>query len=364
MGIERSVTLTYLKIAGKAFLLLAVIYLGYRFLLLSMVLLAPFILAVLISLIIDAPVRLLQRHGRLSRQISTLLVLTSLCYVAVVFFVWIAGRLIAELTYFVSRLPHWQALLTEQGEAIVSLVQEYFAFLPIDVRALLALDFNFANLAERMSASIPVIITAIVGFASLVPTAVVFIIVMVVAAFFITVDLEGLKSRAVNLTPPGTARPLLDVLARLTKATLGWVKTQLIMMVVTSIIVLVGLILLRVRFVMLLAVTVGLVDALPVLGPGAIFVPWIVWSLLADNMFLAGGLAIIYGLTLLGRYTLSPLILSEKIGIEPLSTIIASYVGLVLIGFVGLAMGPLLLVVYKALAEVGFIGKVKEWLLS
>ncbi|MBS3873548.1 MAG: hypothetical protein KGZ92_01180 [Firmicutes bacterium] len=70
MGLERSVTLTYLKIAWKSFLLLAVIYLGYRFLLLSMVLLAPFILAVLIALIIDAPVRLLQRHFRLSRHIS------------------------------------------------------------------------------------------------------------------------------------------------------------------------------------------------------------------------------------------------------------------------------------------------------
>jgi len=364
MSADRSITLTYLKLAWKVFLLLTVLYLGYRLLLLSIVLLAPFILAVLIALLIDAPVRLLQRKLRLSRNISTLLVLSGLGYIAVAISVWVVGRLIAELTYFVSRMPHWQALLTEQGEALVSLVQGYFAFLPLDLRALLALDFNFANLAEQMSASIPVIITAVVGLASMVPTAVVFIIVLVVAAFFITVDLDRLKSRVVHLTPPGTTRPLLDVLTRLIKATLGWAKTQLIMMVVTSIIVLVGLAILRVRFVMLLAVTVGVVDALPVLGPGTIFVPWIVWSLLADNIYLAGGLGIIYALTLMGRYTLSPLILSENIGIEPLPTIIASYVGLVLLGFLGLAMGPLLLVVYKALAEVGLIGKIKEWLWS
>ncbi|MBS4053857.1 MAG: sporulation integral membrane protein YtvI [Thermaerobacter sp.] len=364
MPTERSITLTYLKIAWKAFLLITVIYLGYRFLLLSMVILAPFILAVLIALVIDGPVRLLQRQFRLSRNISALLVLTSTCYVAIALSAWVVGRLIAELTYFVSRLPHWQTLLTEQGEAIVALVQSYFAFLPIDLRALLALDFSFANLAERLNAIIPVAVTAIVRFASLVPTAVVFIIVLVVAAFFITVDLDKLKSRVVSLTPPGTARPLLDVLARLIKGTLGWAKTQLIMMFVTSIIVLIGLIILRVRFVMLIAVTVGVVDALPVLGPGAIFVPWIIWSLLADNMYLAGGLAVIYALTLAARYSLSPLILAENIGIEPLPTLIASYVGLVLLGFLGLAMGPMLLVVYKALAEVGLIGKIKEWLLS
>jgi len=361
---DRSITVKYLKLAGKTFLLLAALYLSYRLLLLFMVLFAPFILAMLIALLMDRPVRYLEKTLRLSRNIATLLVLSGFSYVLVLLLVWVVGRLVAELTYFVSRMPHWQALLTEQGEMWLVVLQEYLAFLPVDFAYLPTVDATLAALAERLNTVIPVLLTALVGLASLVPTAVVFILILLVATFFVTVDLEKHKSRLLSLTPPGTMRPLLEVFARLLKATYGWIKTQLVMMGVTTVIVMVGLIILEVRFVMLLAVTVGIVDALPVLGPGAIFVPWILWAVLAGNMALAGGLAVLYATTLMARYALSPLILSENIGIEPLSTLVASYVGLILMGFLGLAMGPLLLVVYKALAEVGFVTKVKEWLFS
>jgi len=361
---DRSITAKYLKLAGKAALLLLVLYLGYRLLLLSLVLFAPFIIATLVALAVERPVGFLERRLQLSRNIATLLVLSGLGYAFGLVLVWMLGRIIAELSYFISRLPHWQTLLTEQGEMFIVVLQEYLNFLPLDFNALPSIEAYVSTLVERLGTALPVMLTAVVGLASLVPKAVVFTLVVVVATFFIAIDLEQHKVRFYALISRGNSRPLFEVFGRLLAATYGWLKTQLVMMAVTTFIVMVGLIVLDVRYVLLIAVIVGLVDALPVLGPGAIFAPWIFWSLLAGNIGLAVGLSVLYGATLLARYTLSPLILSENIGIKPLHTLIASYIGLVLLGFLGLALGPILLVVYQALTEIGFIDKVKDWLFS
>src|SRR5690606_27870815 len=115
----------------------------------------------------------------------------------------------------------------------------------------------------------------------------------------------------------------------------------------------IGLSLLRSPYAMLLAVLSGLLDLLPVLGPGLIFVPWLLYHFILGDALFGLGLALVYAAISFIRTVLEPRIIGERAGLHPLTALIALYVGLKLFGMAGFVIGPLSAILLKSLARVG-----------
>src|SRR5690606_5790957 len=130
-------------------------------------------------------------------------------------------------------------------------------------------------------------------------------------------------------------------------AILGYLRAQIILMLITMGQTLVGLYVLGVDYTLLLTLIVGFLDLLPVLGPGLIFVPWCVLAFLLGNLRLAVSLLILYGIISVVRQLIQPKIVGDSIGIHPLETLVSLYVGLKVLGVAGLILGPILVVIIK-----------------
>ncbi len=76
--------------------------------------------------------------------------------------------------------------------------------------------------------------------------------------------------------------------------------------------------------------------------------PWAIWLLFAGNLRLCLGLLLLYGIIVLVRQLVEPKIIARNIGLHPLTTLIAIYMGLMLLGFWGLVLGPAVVIAYKA----------------
>ena len=139
------------------------------------------------------------------------------------------------------------------------------------------------------------------------------------------------------------------MLADLKMALVGFIRAQLTLITLTAIIILVGLMILKVNYALTLALVIGLVDLLPYLGVGAVMVPWIVYLFIVGNYKLAIGLSILYLITIVVRQFLEPKVYASNIGLDPLLTLVALFVGLQLFGFIGLIIGPTLTVILMAL---------------
>jgi sporulation integral membrane protein YtvI len=124
--------------------------------------------------------------------------------------------------------------------------------------------------------------------------------------------------------------------------------------------VLVGLLILRVPYAITLAIIIGVVDLLPYLGTGFVFVPWIVYLFFTGNSYLALWLLGLYGIVLVQRQVMEPRVMASSIGLDPLATLIAVFVGFQLFGFIGLMIGPFFLVIINALWDARVIQDV--WL--
>jgi sporulation integral membrane protein YtvI len=131
------------------------------------------------------------------------------------------------------------------------------------------------------------------------------------------------------------------------KTIIGFVRAQLTLIGMTFIIVLIGLLILKVKYAFLIAFIIGFVDLIPYLGTGFVFFPWIIVSFLIGAKNLAIGLIILYVLVVIQRNIIEPKVLSSNIGLDPLSTLIAIYLGFAIFGVLGLIIGPVMLIIFK-----------------
>ena len=111
-----------------------------------------------------------------------------------------------------------------------------------------------------------------------------------------------------------------------------------------------GLLLLKVKYAFILSVIISLFDALPAIGAGLFFIPWSLYLLIIGEKTLAIGLFILYVVVLGVRQVISPKILGDQFGLHPLSTMIAMFLGLRLLGVVGLVTGPVIFLIIKHVA--------------
>jgi predicted PurR-regulated permease PerM len=94
-------------------------------------------------------------------------------------------------------------------------------------------------------------------------------------------------------------------------------------------------------------------------------IPWALYSLITGNIPLAIGLAVIYVVVLIIRQVMEPKLVAIRLGLPPVITIAAMYLGTQIFGFVGLFLLPITLIMLKRLNDEGVIhlwktGKSKE----
>jgi predicted PurR-regulated permease PerM len=93
------------------------------------------------------------------------------------------------------------------------------------------------------------------------------------------------------------------------------------------------------------------VDALPVLGAGAVLIPWGLLSFLRGSTGDGVGLLLIYAVIAIARTTLEPRFLGKQMGLHPLLTLLSLYGGFRLFGVSGMILVPVGVMLCKQLYE-------------
>lgn len=173
----------------------------------------------------------------------------------------------------------------------------------------------------------------------------------VLSAFLISARLPKLRSALQQRLPQSWHEKYLPALRRVRHALGGWLKAQLKLSAVTWGIVTVGFLLLRISYAPAWAALVALVDAVPILGTGTVLVPWAVVCFLQGQSLRAVGLLCTYGAAMITRTVLEPRLVGRHLGMDPLATLVALYVGYRFWGILGLLFTPILASAAMSLVE-------------
>ncbi|HHY46692.1 MAG TPA: sporulation integral membrane protein YtvI [Firmicutes bacterium] len=324
----------------------AVIFLAARYFL---PLMGPFLAAALLACIIDPAVTFLARKARLSRGVAALVVLTGVIVLVSAGIVIGAAQIYAEIEQLWRLLPAYDATLTQIVNKVIEEVSRFYKELPPPVLEAIRRNQNRLYLAAESVLS--AFMSALAGL----PALGVFIVVSVIAAYFMSRDKDAILDFLLRLVPGRLKERARSARLEVFQATVGFVRAQVILIAITTVISIIGLAIIRVRYAWLLGILAGIFDFIPVVGPGTIFVPMMVYYFFIDRIWAAIVLAGIMVVTFIARRIAEPKVLAAGIGLHPLAVLISIYIGARLFGALGFIIGPLVAVIIKAVVNAGIL---------
>lgn len=198
------------------------------------------------------------------------------------------------------------------------------------------------------------------GAASRVPSCLMTFFFTVVCSLLISASYSRTTAFILRQLPPRARRILLALRESFGSAAVGYVKAELGMMLVTFCELLLGLLLLRIEGFWKIALLIALLDAVPVLGAGCVLLPWAAMEALRGNMPLAAGLALLYGICAVVHNALEPRLVGSQLGINPLVSVCAIYLGHKLLGVPGMIVAPICAYLLIGLHRAGVLGIWRE----
>lgn len=166
----------------------------------------------------------------------------------------------------------------------------------------------------------------------------------VISGFMISAKLPVIRRWFSDFWPKERLRPLVQTFRRIKEAVGGWLLAQLRLAGVTLGILAAGMLILRIPYGLLWAAGISFLDAFPVLGTGTVLLPWGLICYLQGDRARAIGLLGIYVTIAVTRSVLEPRLVGKQLGLDPLVTLFALYVGYKLWGIGGMIVSPLLAV--------------------
>ncbi len=334
----------------------------------------PFIIAILISMLINPIVNGLERIFRLPRGIAVVIaIMLLICLIAGILILLVA-EIVTGTTYLAKVIPGHLDLLVLYIETffvtkIIPIYNQLTNFFnTLEANQQQSIITNIQNIGEQVASSVGNFIKSFLEnipvMVSWLPNAATVIIFSLLATFFISKDWYKFKSTVSVFLPQKAKSSGRTIFEELKKALVGFIRAQATLISITTAIVLIGLLILRVDYAITIALLIGLVDILPYLGTGLIFIPWIVYLSFSDGLPLAIGLGVLYLIVLIQRQLMEPKVLSSNIGLDPLATLIALFIGYKIFGFLGLIIGPVVLVVLKTLKSAGVYADLWKFIVS
>jgi len=347
----------YKKLVRLA-IIVGIVYLGFRFLL---PLFFPFLLAYLIAAMLQKPVRFLWKRLKIKPAIAG-------AFLLIVFLV-IAG---GGITYAVKLLLGQFAGFVGNYDTYAAEWDGYMEGVCRYLDALLRLEKGrtFSVLSDGLDGIVLFFREELIPFltknslkaALSVTELVAAVIIVFVAVLLFLTDAMGDRNKKEEKREAGILSFMENewrqVRHELSGAGIAYVKTQVILILLISTVCTLGLFLIKNSYAMLFGVAIGLFDAFPVLGSGLILVPWSILCFIRGKAFAGAVLLTLFGVCQFLREYLEPKLLGGKMGIRPVQSLMAIYIGYELFGVLGLFLGPFGLVLIKSIWRVSSTSEV------
>ncbi len=306
-------------------------------------LLLPFLLAYLLALAADPGVKALGRRTRLPRWARSGLCVTGVFLAAGVVLWFFCQVLWGELLRLVGQLP---ALLHQIQPALDQLRASLEAMARRAPEALSAslirwIGELFAGGAGLLESLYGFLSGLVSGVVTGVPRLFLSLVTTVIATYMTSAALPQVKAWLRRRLPAAWQEWLCRVRDRSKAVFGGWCKAQAKLILLIFGILSLGLWIMGVEFPLLFGGLIAVLDALPILGTGTVLIPWALISFLQDRSGLGFGLLALYGVASVSRSALEPHLVGKQLGLHPLLSLMAFYMGYRIFGVAGMILAPL-----------------------
>ncbi len=309
--------------------------------------LLPFLLGALLAAAIEPLVSPLQRIG-LPRGWAVLATLFFILLGAGGLGAVLLGQLTFQVLGLIGQLPAYYRDAIQLSDLLTTFLGRFLAQLPPSAHNILN-----SQMGTLYQASLGLLKT-LLGLLFALPKLLIDLVVAFVAGFFMSRDKDKILGYLGGFIPEKHVGKAGRIREEVALSLLGFLRAQLILVVITALGTTVGLYFLGVPYQLLIGLFAGLLDFLPYVGPSALFLPWIAYTALFGGSlsFTIGLGAVWLGVGIL-RQLFEARVVAGQMGIHPLTALVALYVGVEVFGAFGFLLGPLIAVVLIAVIRAG-----------
>lgn len=303
----------------------------------------PFFLALILTWILDPLIRLIHRKWKVPRGLVTILL--------IVLIVGGLGALLVALIWkgwseLSSLSGNWNDVWNTFQTTYYQLNDQfshYYRLLPS------AAQDTVNNLSQRLltwlrdaaSSLIPKTTTFAMGL----PSVLLAFLFFLLATYFTAADYPRIRAVFTEHLPESARRVGGLVKTAFSAAFGGYIRAELILSAGVFVILLIGFLLMRQPYAVLLAALLAVLDFIPIIGSGTVLVPWAVVSFALGNWQRGMAILVIWGIVCLFRRLGEPKVVGNQTGLHPLLSLLSIYVGMKLWGVLGMIFAPVLLLV-------------------
>ncbi len=295
----------------------------------------PFLIGFVISLLVEPLIKRLSRETKLERKKCAIMVIVIIFIIILALLIWGIVTLITESSNLLKGLNNYIQLMYAQVKNYIGSIKTGNTKLPMEVAIIL--ENSSDKIVGFITNYVSGVLTKATQIISEIPTIAIYTFITLLATYFICTDKIYIADTIEHQLPHRWAKKIGTHIRSIVRELGNYLKAEAILIIISFIIVLVGLYILKifhfnVPYPFLTALVIGFVDALPILGSGTVMVPWAIIEALNGDIKLGIAIIVIFAIILIARQLLEPKIISGKIGIHPIFTLLAMYTGFKIIG--------------------------------
>ena len=310
----------------------------------------PFLIAFIISLMIEPLIKKIMKKAKFTRRTSSIIIF-------IIVSVIILGGLIWGIITLFSEASNLLQGLNNYFDKAYSLFQDFinefdFDKIKLSPEILGVIQNSTGGVLNAASNWVRDMLNGLINIVTSIPVISIYFVITVMALYFICVDKIYMLDQIEHHIPELWVKKVGKHMRDLIKTLGGYLKAEATLVLVSFVISLIGLYILHfvgfdIEYPLLMAIFIGFVDALPILGSGTVMVPWAIIAGLNGDWNLGVAIIVLLIIMSVARQFLEPRLVSKNIGVHPIFTLIAMYTGFKFWGILGMLFGPIILIILK-----------------
>jgi len=346
--------MNYYKKVGKRILVFIITLLALYIAFKLSIFYIPFLIAFIISLIIEPLIRKIMKLTNLTRKISAIIALILVFLGIIALLAWGLTSIVTEASNILRNLNGNMEVITSKIQKLVLSINLNNIRIPEQLTDII--NSSFSEIIREGKNILQEVLNKTINIVTHIPKIMIYVGITLLATYFVCTDKMYILDQMEHHLPRNWVNKFGIKLRKVISSLGDYLKAQGILILISFSIVLVGLLVLEfigmnIEYPLIMALVIGLVDALPILGAGTIVIPWSVIVAFNGDIKLAIALIILYVIVIIVKQLIEPKIVSNHIGIHPIFTLIAMYTGFKIIGIIGIFMGPIILIILKNIFE-------------
>lgn len=328
----------------------------------------PFLIGWIIASIANPVVRFFEEKIKFKRKAMSAIMIVLL--IAIIIFA-AYGLIVLLVSQSIGLVQSIQENWDTWKETVYEWTDEINRNMPENVREIVWTSASYIedyltdfvkNMGQNATQNSDIITTIFEGIGSI-GAVIVGIIMCVLSAYFFTVEHNSITAGVEKHIPRAIYVKAAAAYKGLSKAVSGYFKAQFKIEVWVYFITLIGLLIIRADYSIIMAFLIAFLDLLPFFGAGLIMIPWAAFTLFSENYFFGIGLLITWGVGQLVRQLIQPKIVGDSVGLAPIPTLLSLFIGFKLMGVFGMVIAVPIAMILIALYEEGvfatFVDSVK-----